>query len=1794
MKPAIARRLLSALFVVTAFAVGCRDGMPTGPNPIPPGSGRLSVVAQFELNTATNLVIEVSAPDIPQPLVFNLDIVNGTASGSVTIPAGANRLIVVRAFDGRTETHRGSRTVTIVEGVNAPLSMQLLPLAGTVPVTVSFGVAVVSVTPLTWSLPVDSTVAFAATVMDATGAMQATPIVRWASTDTRKLTIDSTGRATARDTGTVMVVAVSGGAAGRGTVTVTPGLGGGIVPPSFQRTWVGGNGSGGSQTSWINPNNWTPAAVPTANDSVVIGAAAFQPVLPYNVDTLRVRDLTLLTGANLGLYYSVLSVVGGNLSGSGGGTNPALPGTIRLVGNARLRGAVNAPVQVQGGGTVTLADSARVLSVAISGTSTVLDLAGRKLVITGTGTTLHVFADGLLRMNNPADTLDVAGNVYIQASAAAHAGNLTAGTFIVRGTIQDGNRYEASGTHQTVFAGDAGTIATQAVNGFDANARPANALQNVVVSGTSVWSHCSPRLRVRGSFAVTTATTITACTAYTMNVDGPLTMPAGSTLSAYGVVLGDVSGTAGVNGAVASDFLTFSALNPQVRAGLAYRGLTFQRSVSIADSIRTTGLVTIDGSGSVLDVATPAGRAATFGAFTLSNGAAFAMTQASDSLVVGGALTANSSADLSPTLTAGTLRVAGTISGSDFGSTGTHLTVLDGASATTFQDINSFDSNSRPTNVFRNLTIANTGIGVRSCSPNFRIRGAFRVTGASNYSTCTSYFTRVDSLLATDAGTSVTAYGFTLANANGTQDVLGTWTPEFTDFVVPNQTVRAALAYRNIRFFASNTLPPGLAATNSLLVDGATAVLTLSDGRATTAAFTTQTGARFFMNAGDTLRVTGAVNLNGALSAPSGGVLEIEAAFNGTGYAPIGTHELRLRGPGVHNLNGINDRPLPILRVVSGSAFLNFINVVVQDSLLLSAGTGLSSPSGYFLTVRGRLQTAVGSTMTPHGVALEGTATTQLVDGGFAPTIVRVVGPGTGPGTSLRNTPSIQYTNVEFYTSYALSDSLMLSGYAYASGAGVVLDLNGRKLRAPSGLNFDANATGRMVNVADSLIVGNGANGTQSLLWDSGTSGTVSAGTIMVFGGTTTMSSFNATGTNRVVYTDTSFTIATRSSPINGGGTFRRLTIRGQAQYTVFNNFSTVVVTDSLRVESGTFQLNGASVTVSDGGGQGVLLVGSTAVLNSLNNGALNLGSPVGTSLVAAGAVFSPYITRFQSTNPVVNPALAYQNVEFYGPVTFSGNTNIAGYLYAQNAGAGVSLGGNRVNVGAGVDMGTSAFLVMTNAADTLDVGADLAVDGGPPSTMTAGVVLFRGNTLTGTDYNAVAPHRTVFLGTTGAPQTVNGNTAFGRVEVAGGRGFNANFSTYTVADSFVVSTAVPIVGGGGFLTINGPLVASAPIAISAANMRLRHASGTQNLQPGTTFSAGTVYLSQVSGLPTSLRPGLTYNALAIESPVTLTGPVGVAGNLSVGNGLNPSLTLNGQTITVAGQVDVVTNGRLIMNNAADLFRTTGTAQFYIQGSAGTGDLSAGTIEVSGDFYPYDVEHAMSGTHRVLLTRDDTRTQIVQQSGGVPIFNLEVGGNGSRTIQFQQAQTVNGTFTVTSPAVVTINQNTTWDLTVNGAMSAPATTTWSLPGSLRVNAASGIDSLAGTVTIGSNNNVSGLVIGGAGLNQTVPTDPRYTIRNLNVLAGASATIGAGTRRIGTGTTGSLTVSGTLTIPNGSTLQTCRSDNGGLAGGTALAPALIQSPGGGILQLRMPGPIGSTSFLGTTPLVAVQFGVTAGC
>ncbi len=110
-----------------------------------------------------------------------------------------------------------------------------------------------------------------------------------------------------------------------GTNTVTASVPG-VTPVSFDatgtapivattRTWVGGDAAG--PTSWFVAANWTPSGIPNAIDTVVIQAAASQPMLTADV---AVTKLTVLgNGASLTMNGHTVRVAGPFVTGPNGG-----------------------------------------------------------------------------------------------------------------------------------------------------------------------------------------------------------------------------------------------------------------------------------------------------------------------------------------------------------------------------------------------------------------------------------------------------------------------------------------------------------------------------------------------------------------------------------------------------------------------------------------------------------------------------------------------------------------------------------------------------------------------------------------------------------------------------------------------------------------------------------------------------------------------------------------------------------------------------------------------------------------------------------------------------------------------------------------------------------------------------------------------------------------------------------------------------------------------------------------------------------------------------------------------------------------------------------------------------------------------------------------------------------------------------------------------------------------------------------------------------------------------------------
>jgi hypothetical protein len=344
------RGVLAAAAVLVAAA--CTDGITSTDDGGP--TSAIRVTANTSGTPIATLVVQVTAADINTPLVFNLQSVNGVATGTIKVPPGTARTFTVKAFDSSGQvTHEGSATVDVSAGNNnPPLSITLGPRSGQVGVTVSFGAASVIVNPASATVLDDSTLQLTAVVVNAQGDTL-NAAVQWATSNPSRATVSATGLVTAVDTGTVQIHATYEGMGGFSTLTITL-AGPPPPPPTGQFTWTGAVG-----TDWNTAGNWASNAVPSAADSVLV------PAGPTNMPVLAAADsvgrievqpgATLTLGADLTVATDV--VADGAITGSAfrvvmtgtgtvRGTLPRLwvTGVVSLAGGTSTRG-----VQVNGG-----------------------------------------------------------------------------------------------------------------------------------------------------------------------------------------------------------------------------------------------------------------------------------------------------------------------------------------------------------------------------------------------------------------------------------------------------------------------------------------------------------------------------------------------------------------------------------------------------------------------------------------------------------------------------------------------------------------------------------------------------------------------------------------------------------------------------------------------------------------------------------------------------------------------------------------------------------------------------------------------------------------------------------------------------------------------------------------------------------------------------------------------------------------------------------------------------------------------------------------------------------------------------------------------------------------------------------------------------------------------------------------------------------------------------------------------------------------------------------------------------
>ncbi len=210
------RAAVAALAFATA---GCAAERATGP------SRDAVAVVQFDIHgpAYVRLVsVEVTGPGIDSCLVFNVSIDSiGVGSGSLRVPAGADRHLVASAFDAAgIETHRGDTTVSLREGLNPELKLALRPLVGSTPVVITFGGSGIAMSPGDTILAVGDTVRFVGGGVDSLGNEIPAAGFTWSSTDPSIVSIDGSGLATARAAGAAFVLATHGGASLGRRVTV--------------------------------------------------------------------------------------------------------------------------------------------------------------------------------------------------------------------------------------------------------------------------------------------------------------------------------------------------------------------------------------------------------------------------------------------------------------------------------------------------------------------------------------------------------------------------------------------------------------------------------------------------------------------------------------------------------------------------------------------------------------------------------------------------------------------------------------------------------------------------------------------------------------------------------------------------------------------------------------------------------------------------------------------------------------------------------------------------------------------------------------------------------------------------------------------------------------------------------------------------------------------------------------------------------------------------------------------------------------------------------------------------------------------------------------------------------------------------------------------------------------------------------------------------------------------------------------------------------------------------------------
>ncbi|WP_420130669.1 Ig-like domain-containing protein [Longimicrobium sp.] len=186
----------------------------------PPEDGTLTVQVSLTSATITSLTLEVTGPGIAQPLMANLTVSGTTATGTLEIPAGADRRFVVKGYDAAGNlVYQGEKTSSVQAGQTLSVAVTLAALTSSATVTVTVGAVTVTLTPGASTLAAGGTSTYTATASE-NGTAIANPQIVWASSIPSIASVSAAGVVTAHAPGSVRIAASFRGVAAGADLTV--------------------------------------------------------------------------------------------------------------------------------------------------------------------------------------------------------------------------------------------------------------------------------------------------------------------------------------------------------------------------------------------------------------------------------------------------------------------------------------------------------------------------------------------------------------------------------------------------------------------------------------------------------------------------------------------------------------------------------------------------------------------------------------------------------------------------------------------------------------------------------------------------------------------------------------------------------------------------------------------------------------------------------------------------------------------------------------------------------------------------------------------------------------------------------------------------------------------------------------------------------------------------------------------------------------------------------------------------------------------------------------------------------------------------------------------------------------------------------------------------------------------------------------------------------------------------------------------------------------------------------------